>query len=687
MMERSALGLVRFLDARGGVVGGGVLLAGDLVVTCAHVVNSAVGRLPGTSQEPRDELVAMDFPLYHGRRTSGKTVAWSPLVGLGGGDVALLRLVEHIDGVPALSMVAQPASGWNNLATFGFPRGRPAGVWKTDVSYVGPMIGGWSQVTGRGPRGYTFQSGFSGCPLLDASDKVVGIVAQADEAPGVDTAAVIPAGILAATLAAAAGYAVLPLGDSRGASEVVADATAAFIGRTRRGPSGPVLLSCWDDFLALFGHPLSAADSYVGLAVRGFFDNGGRAAYMVKALPAEAATAAVRIPTLDPGQDLVVSARSVGAWANGFQVRVMEGTRQGTRLALIPPSDRRESDDDYDNLSPGANGPNPMLSRVQSAHVTLAWGDPTRSAAVPLTGTWCLAGGMDGGDSLLDHVGASGSGQGIQAIGTLSDVGLVCLPDLDHPKYPETERRAVRDALLHACEQARCVAILGWQPGHGGVNQVLAPTDRPSAAAFFPAISVPQAVEGDILAITPVGHVAGAIARHDFESGVHSTVSGVSIWGATATPGIHIDEADADLLLRRGVNPLRDTSSGLVVLPDAVTCAIDDDERRLVTMRTYFMIARAVSQGLAWTAFSPNSAETWNQVKSQVGDYLRRLWEEGALIGASPDEAFFVSCGRETMTDADVDNGRLVVGLGLALGGRHKPMSGGLALHIQPGSL
>ena len=77
-------------------------------------------------------------------------------------------------------------------------------------------------------------------------------------------------------------------------------------------------------------------------------------------------------------------------------------------------------------------------------------------------------------------------------------------------------------------------------------------------------------------------------------------------------------------------------------------------------------IEHSIDHGLQWVVFEPNNEVTWAHVRRQVGDFLLALWSEGRLVGATPDEAFFVKVDRSTMTQDDIDTGRLVVIVGFA---------------------
>lgn len=68
-----------------------------------------------------------------------------------------------------------------------------------------------------------------------------------------------------------------------------------------------------------------------------------------------------------------------------------------------------------------------------------------------------------------------------------------------------------------------------------------------------------------------------------------------------------------------------------------------------------------------WVAFEPNRGETWSQVRQVISDFLYAEWLAGGLVGTSSDHAYFVKCNRENMTQHDIDNGLLVVEIGIAI--------------------
>jgi phage tail sheath protein FI len=99
--------------------------------------------------------------------------------------------------------------------------------------------------------------------------------------------------------------------------------------------------------------------------------------------------------------------------------------------------------------------------------------------------------------------------------------------------------------------------------------------------------------------------------------------------------------------------------------PTPITPA-DDRWTYVPPRRTAAYVESSIRHGLQWVVFEPNAEPLWAEVRQQVADFLRALWHEGRLEGATPDEAFFVRCDRTTMTQDDLDNGRLVVVVGMA---------------------
>lgn len=90
-------------------------------------------------------------------------------------------------------------------------------------------------------------------------------------------------------------------------------------------------------------------------------------------------------------------------------------------------------------------------------------------------------------------------------------------------------------------------------------------------------------------------------------------------------------------------------------------------EWKYVNLRCYFAyLKRSIDQGTKWVVFEPNGRPLWAQVRRTIEDLLLKEFRKGGLVGDRPEKAYFVKCDRSTMTQTDLDQGRLVVVIGVA---------------------
>ncbi len=77
-------------------------------------------------------------------------------------------------------------------------------------------------------------------------------------------------------------------------------------------------------------------------------------------------------------------------------------------------------------------------------------------------------------------------------------------------------------------------------------------------------------------------------------------------------------------------------------------------------------LERSLNEGTKWAVFEPNDASLWARVSRTINGFLLSEWRSGALLGDRPEKAFFVRCDRSTMTQSDLDHGRLICVVGVA---------------------
>jgi uncharacterized protein len=173
--------------------------------------------------------------------------------------------------------------------------------------------------------------------------------------------------------------------------------------------------------------------------------------------------------------------------------------------------------------------------------------------------------------------------------------------------------------------------------------------------------------------ISPPGPaIAGIYAAVDSARGVWKAPANVSL-NMVKEPMVKIDDEDQkDMNVTdsgKSVNAIRMFSGKGVMVWGARTLAGNDNEWRYVSVRRFYnMVEESVKKATEPFVFEPNDKNTWVRVKAMIENYLILKWREGALMGAKPEEAFFVKVGLgETMTALDILEGRMIVEIGMAV--------------------
>lgn len=189
--------------------------------------------------------------------------------------------------------------------------------------------------------------------------------------------------------------------------------------------------------------------------------------------------------------------------------------------------------------------------------------------------------------------------------------------------------------------------------------------DSEYAALYYPWIRIRHPVTGEILSIPPSGHICGIYARSDAEHGVHKAPANEVIRGALG-PDQQINKAQQSVLNPLGVNCLREFSGRGLHVWGARTTSNGALWRYINIRRLLLYLEKSIEEGTLWTVFEPNDENLWARVRQTIVQFLTSVWKKGALMGVDPKEAFWVKCDRSTMTQDDIDNGRLIVIVGVA---------------------
>ncbi|MDB5801305.1 MAG: tail sheath protein [Rhodocyclales bacterium] len=288
-----------------------------------------------------------------------------------------------------------------------------------------------------------------------------------------------------------------------------------------------------------------------------------------------------------------------------------------------------------------------------------------------------VAGGSDGAAPIAGAEGQAGTyADCLALLSGLEDISIVATPGSS--AYGDSDaRQAVQNVLIGHAEKRRSyrIAVLDCEPYQtpGDMRTARGHIDTKYGALYYPWVTVanPLARPGrdDIpkeINLPPSGFVAGIYARNDTQRGVYKAPANEVVTGALRFES-DINFAQQELLNPLAVNCLRYLSGRGYRLWGA-RLASSDPEWKYVSDRRYFNYLEAsIDRGTQWAVFEPNGERLWANVRQTISDFLYNEWRGGALLGSSIEEAFFVRCDRTTMTQNDLDNGRLICLIGVAI--------------------
>jgi uncharacterized protein len=480
--------------------------------------------------------------------------------------------------------------------------------------------------------------------------------------------------------------------------EGVSTSTAGFLGPTLRGPEDARLIVGFEQFRRLYGGYVPLDQSTLPFAVDGFFKNGGQRCFVARITPGDAAAM-----TADLGGEARLTAIGPGIWGNRIAAKVEEGSLQEpgqplTRFKLtlmywdtLPPTplvdptdpstltdpNRREPDlfEVYDNLSADATSLDYYVTQV-SGNSSLVRAEEIGPGVPALMGLELLAGlgtpGTDGSAiAIADYLGrdlnplpdGTINRSGLAGFEAVDEIAIVSAPD--HHEVPTL----TTELITHCTLMGDRFAVLHSNPATdtlSNINNIRPPQDTNYAAFYFPWIGVFNPLINRDSLIPPSGHVAGIYAKTDIERGVFKAPANEVVVGARSLQ-FQITKREQDLLNPRGVNCIRVFPAGGIRLWGART-ASRNSLWKYVSVRRYILYVReSIDEGTQWCVFEPNNERLWARVKQTIEQFLIGQWRIGALMGLKPEEAFFVKVDRTTMTQGDIDNGRLICIIGVAV--------------------
>ena len=185
-------------------------------------------------------------------------------------------------------------------------------------------------------------------------------------------------------------------------------------------------------------------------------------------------------------------------------------------------------------------------------------------------------------------------------------------------------------------------------------------------AFYYPWITVRDPLSSEIVNVPPSGHIAGIWARSDASRGVHKAPANETIRGALNV-SYQLTRGEQAELNPAGINCIRLFQDEGIKVWGARTVADSSSEWRYLNVRRLFnMIKESIAESTRWIVFEPNDPTLWKSIRRDVSAFLTLQWREGALMGSTPEEAFFVKCDEETNPPEVIDAGTVITRIGIA---------------------
>ncbi|MCL6590423.1 MAG: phage tail sheath subtilisin-like domain-containing protein [Firmicutes bacterium] len=485
----------------------------------------------------------------------------------------------------------------------------------------------------------------------------------------------------------------------------VGTSTGAFVGIAEKGdPDKAKLITNWGQFVKEFGGFIPNA--YLAYAVYSFFAEGGTSCYVVRVAPSGALASSYKSikekKDTNPRDILDITARSAGKWGDRITVVIEDASNNKRadgsvideklfKLTVNYQEDVKfESEYEtegvieiYDRLSLLDIAKRLEASafiKIELKNITIP--DETDKAAIdafntrPANGSYPLSGGADGGDAGFadaDFIGTFDNKKGMHAFDEVDDINIMAIPD------KAGDREVIQEALNYCKLRKDCFFIA--DPPYG-----ITPTDvahfknassdtytgnvfnSPYGALYYPWVYINDPMTSRKKLVPPSGVVAGTYAYTDTARGVHKAPAGVEAGYLDSVSGVEriVTSTQQESLNPLGINVIRSLPAGICIW-GARTLVVGPSEWTYINVRRLFMfLEESIDEGTQWVVFEPNDPSLWGKVKRNLTAFLTRVWRDGALYGATPEEAFFVKVDAENNPPEVRDAGQLVIEVGVA---------------------
>lgn len=447
--------------------------------------------------------------------------------------------------------------------------------------------------------------------------------------------------------------------------EGVSNSVAGFVGVTERGPLGKSgLVTSWNDFLTQYGGYIN--ESFLAYAVRGFFENGGKQAYISRVVHYNEGikTSLASTVTLKDSTSVttfVVDAKYDGVYGNKLAVEVSDYV-PATKQFTFKVYEKGVMIEKYTLVTLAT------LEEIVNPQSKLISVTVFNDTLVPQNEKKDLSGGVDGLVGLIssDYIGSPVNKNGLYAFDN-DPINLLAVPG-------NTDATVISSFVGYAEARQDCFVVteipMGKTPQEAkdylNTNPALV-SERLALYFGWLKVNDPIGIGKNPTKFVPnSGHVIGAIARTDSERGVWKAPAGLDakINGAIGVD-YNVNDVEQGTLNPEGVNVIRAfPGTGLVIWGTRTTK--EGEFTYIPVRRSVDYVEQSILGGTRWAVFEPNDSELYDKLRTSIEDFLRGYWNAGGLKGATEQEAFFVQCDSTTTSQEEADAGKVFANIGLA---------------------
>ncbi|MDE6590014.1 MAG: phage tail sheath family protein, partial [Oscillospiraceae bacterium] len=334
-------------------------------------------------------------------------------------------------------------------------------------------------------------------------------------------------------------------------------------------------------------------------------------------------------------------------------------------------------EESYPGCSLNSAAPDYLLAALEKSNMAVMTLDIPDSADDPLV----LLGGSADGPSLrlelsgglngtMDSVSAGtfngadlgpGRRSGIEAFQEITDVSIMAVPGV-------TDANVQAKLIAHCEGLTSRFAVLDAPLDCTGVDELnrhRSAYDTTYAALYAPWVQVYDPLLRRPTFLPPSGSMCGIYARTDIQRGVFKAPANEVVQACTGL-SVSYNAAEQGKLNPNGVNLIRAIPGQGIRVWGARTCSSDGNWKYINVRRLFIFLEESIRANTGWVVFEPNDEGLWSRVRGTISLFLETQRRIGALAGSTPEQAYYVDVGPNTMTQDDILNGRLICEIGVA---------------------